>query len=438
VTTEKAKEEYKNEEVEVAVERKEGCQITLTVKSSNNCFKKAQKKAIKTVAKEVSLPGFRKGKAPDDLILKKHPKEVADQVQKDLANIVFSEAQNLAKIPLLSHNASVSFNIVDSSPDKGSTMTFSFETEPNIPSVDPSNFKLKEIKRKDVGDTEIDEALRQALFFYAEFKDITDRPIKEDDYVIIDLASLEEETPQTIFADTRFELKDKSIAQWMKKLLIGAKTGDVIDGISQPDEDLPEEEKSKYENKKVRITVKKVEEITLPELDDEFAKKLGAKDVPEMKKSIAEMLNRQSDEKVALEKRDQVNLFLIDNFHFELPSSLVQKEKEHRLKQYQNDPKFRSNWNKMSKEEKEKTEKDIEKRAKNSIDLFYLSKKIVDEAKLSISQEEIEKEAQFMFNSQKEQNPEEKIPQENYAIALSKIMLEKAQDYILKKSNKKA
>jgi trigger factor len=426
-------QELKNEAIEVKVEKLGGCSVIFHITATTSLIKAARKKGIKVVAKEVSLPGFRKGKAPDDIIIKKHPTEVKEQTQKALADIAFKEAQLLAKIPILANNAKVSYDLKSFDDDKAE-MIFSFETEPSVPSVDAKEFTLKEVTRREVTKKEIDEAIRQMQFFYAKWKDITDRPAQEGDFVIIDIETLEQDPPQKVFSDTRFELTDKSIASWMKKLIIGANTNDSVEGVSFPDDDVPEEEKKSFEPKKVRLTVKKIEEVELPPLDENFAKLVGSVSVEEMEKTIAEMLNKQSDDHVEKEKRDQINKLLIEKVAFELPSSLIKTETEFRLKQLMQDEKFVKQWQGMSPEDKKKYEDEITKQANNSIALFYISRKIVDDAKIPISHEEIQEVALSTYSQDK--GNDKKIPDDAYALALSKIMLTKAQDYILENGNK--
>ena len=60
-------------------------------------------------------------------------------------------------------------------------------------------------------------------------------------------------------------------------------------------------------------------------------KKLGAADVAHMRQSITDLLNNQADEKVRTELREQVNDFLIANYSFDLPQSLIDTEKKHRF-----------------------------------------------------------------------------------------------------------
>ena len=54
---------------------------------------------------------------------------------------------------------------------------------------------------------------------------------------------IEEEPEKRLFTNTRFEVSDKSMAQWMKALVIGKHAGDSVEGVSTADENMPEEEK---------------------------------------------------------------------------------------------------------------------------------------------------------------------------------------------------
>ena len=62
-----------NQNVKVKIEKKPNCQVTLEVVASKQIIDEANKRAIKDAAKEISVPGFRKGKAPKEIILKQNP-----------------------------------------------------------------------------------------------------------------------------------------------------------------------------------------------------------------------------------------------------------------------------------------------------------------------------------------------------------------------------
>jgi trigger factor len=426
--------EFKNEDFTVKVTLKKDCIVELHIFASKEFVKKLQKKAIKEVSKDIDLPGFRKGKAPEDFILKKYPQNIEQELKNQITNTSFIEAQKLVKIFPLNKSTKITFDLKKHSLEEGSEVFFSYETEPPTPTIDKTKFKLKEIKKREVTEKNVNEAIRQAQFFFASWKEVT-RPIKEGDFVILDLEAIDKEPPTKVFSDTRFEVKDKSIAKWMKALLIGAKKNDVLEGISKPDEDLPEREKKAFEPKKVRVTIKKIEEADLPELTDEFAKKTGAENLEIMRKSIFEMLNKKSEREFLNKKREQVNKFLLENYKFDLPLSLVNSEKEYRKNQMLKNEDFKKHFDKMSDMEKKAFDLDMEKQSKEAISLFYLSHKIIEDAKITITKDEIHKEAINMILDQTPLTKEpdiKNIKEETKAAALSRLHLQKAQDFILK------
>lgn len=419
-------------DVKVQVHEKGSCRIELDVHASPKMVNEAKLSAVKRVGKEISLPGFRKGKAPSEMILKKFPNDVEKALHKELADAAFIAAQKIAKVPVLNNNSPISFDLKKSTPEEGAELVFSFETEPKIPDVDLSHFASKEVARPEVGDKQIDEAVLQMRFFFAKWKPV-EREIKDGDYIMIDLDTVEGENVQRVFHHIRFEVSKDRMANWMKTLVAGAKTGDVLEGISEADATATDAEKAEFKPKKVRITILKVEEAELPELDDEFAKKVGATDATQMRQSVSELLNKQADEKVQTELRDQVNDYLIQNYIFELPKSLVDTECKHRLSQMAQDPSFKAKWNKMSQEERKNLEEKLREEADQAVRLFYLSRSIVQKEKVPVTHQEVQYEAIHIYQSHGGKSTDQ-MPKEIYALALSKVILAKAQDLFLKKT----
>lgn len=152
-----------------------------------------------------------------------------------------------------------------------------------------------------------------------------------------------------------------------------------------------------------------------------------------MRESIASLLNKQADEKVHSEMREQVNDFLALNHLFELPKSLVDTESKHRLTQLTHDPNFKGKWNNMSQEERKNLESKIAEEAKQAVRLFYLSRSIVQKEKIPVTHQEVQQEAIQIYQSHGAASADQ-IPKEVFALALSKVILTKAQDHFLKKT----
>ncbi|NGX56160.1 MAG: Trigger factor [Candidatus Anoxychlamydiales bacterium] len=423
--------------IEIKIEKKPNCKTDLFIKASASLIKKAKNEAIKDLKKEVSIPGFRKGKAPNEMIEKKHPQILKEKWEKKIADLAFVEAHKKEKLPILGNSSRIVFNIKEYSIKDGAELSYSYETEPEIPKIDPTKFKEPKIKEKKVTKKEVDEALRQASFFFAKFED-KNEPVEEGDYLILDLESLDIDPPVKVFNDTRFEVTDKSMAQWMKKLVIGKKAGDDIEGYSEPDASATEKEKKEFQKKKVKIAIKKVEKALLPELNDEFAIKMGSKNVEDLKKNIEEMLVKQNIDRANKEKREAVNKFLL-SYDFELPENLLKTEVESRKQSLLKDPSFKVKYDKMNDKDKKQVEKDLLKHSVEAIKIFYISKQIIKDQEINISDDEIKKEALDMIfrASNNTQIPDPKnIPKDTYALALSRLVLKKSQDYVLDNSSK--
>ena len=420
--------DFSNEELSVTVNKKAHCKVEFAITAHELLIRKAAKEAVKSVSKEVSLPGFRKGKAPLDLVQKKYAQQIREQTQKSLASLAFTEAQKLVKIPPLNRDTSVSYSMKNFS-DVEANISFTFETEPSLPDLVLSSFKLSTPKKQKIEKKEVDEAVRQLQFFYAKWTPITHRGIEENDYVLIDLETLEEPS-QKVFSDTRFEVSEKSMAKWMQHLLLGKKSGDKVEGISEPDnKDDPD-----FVSKRVLVTVKKIEMAELPHLDEDFATKVGAKSIEELRKSMEELLIKKIEEKEEKELRDQVNQFLLSHT-FALPESLVQAEKEHRQKQLVQNPKYQERWRSLSEAEKKEAEETLHQQAEEAVRLFYISRKVVQDSGVTISNEEIQNEALRTLQVFAPVKIDSKqIPKEVYALALSKLMLSKAQDQVIEKA----
>jgi len=431
-TEQEKKTEYQNEKVHVVVHKKPECMIEYEVDVfSPICFE-AEKKAAKTIGKEVVVPGFRKGKAPPEIVKKRYPHDFDKRWQEEIANAAFKESAMLAQVPLIRNDATITFKMESHSSEKAK-LTLSFETVPVIPSIDPAKCVLTEIKRPETTKEKVDETIRQAQMFFAKWTSIENRPIQENDFVLLDVDVIEQDPPETLFSNTRFEVSDKSMAQWMKPLVLGKNVGDSVEGVSTPDESLSEEEKSEYTPKKVKITIKAIEEATLPALDDEFAKQVGSDSVDAFTVKIEEILNKKADEHVREKQREQVTEFLLSH-PFEIPASVIQKETQFRIEQMMKDSHFQEMWKTSSQKEREELVETTKKQAEKAVRMYYLCRKISADQNLSITPKDAPSSAPdpieaLLYPSATPHDPHQ--PDVKQAEAYSQILLEKTEDWVI-------
>ena len=425
--------EFSNETLKVKAHFKQHCKVELEVHAQPPLVKEAYRKAVKIIGKEVTLPGFRKGKAPDALVEKSYTKQIDSEWQKAIADLAFQNSIKLVNIPLLNNEPKIGYNMKSHSLDDGSHVILSFETEPTLPQIDPKVITLKAVERPAVNEDKVNETMRQLQLFFAEWKKV-DRPIQENDFVLLDVDVIEEDPPRKLFADVRFEVTDRSMAQWMKDLILGHQRGEVLEGVSVPDEDASKKDKEELKAKKVRVAIKQVEEATIPEFSDQFAKRLGAPSVDVMKTNVEKLLNQKADGHVQEKMREEVSELLLEKFRFDVPMSLIDREVRFRMQQLLQDQEYLQHWNSMTAEAKKRAVAAVAEQSEKAVRMFYLCRKILADAKINISPKDLPKAPdtpiEMLLGERRDLHPQGNT-EVHQAEAFSRLLLEKAEDFII-------
>lgn len=410
------------------------CEVKFTVHAKPSLVAKAKQNAKKLIAKEVSIPGFRKGKAPQELIEKRFADAIMEKTTKELANMAFKEAQGIAKIDVLNAHNTITYDLKSFDEAEGALMTYLFEIEPACPPIDIDAVELPVVEKEVLTEEKLDQEIAHILNFFSTSEEVTDRPVKEGDIVFIDIEDLTLDPPEKVFNQMRFEVSDKGMSEWMKELIIGMNAGESKEGVSRPNSNDSEEIKAQYTEKRVRVTVQWIEEKTAPLLDDALAQKMGVATVEEMKDSLRRQLNHKYEQEFRDKMRDKVCEVLLETCQFDLPKSLVAREAEHRLRSLKNDAASRHRWNSLSIEKQREMQEKIELESKNAIKLFYMMRKVILDNRVKIEMPHPQKDPsnliEAMFAQGRDQMTEG-ASEEQKAVMLSKALLTSAQDYII-------
>lgn len=425
--------EFSDDTLKVKAHLKPACRVELEIQANPNIVKEAHTTAVKNVGKEVTLPGFRKGKAPAQLVEKNYPRQIDSEWQKCIANALFFHTLQLTKIPLLNNEPKLNYNIKSHSLAEGAHAILSFETEPHIPPITPQDITLKKIERPTVNEDKVKETVRQLQFFFAEWKKL-DRPIQEGDFIILDVDVIEVDPPQKLFNGVRFEVTDRSMAKWMKDLVLGHSRGEVLEGISSPDQDASEKDQEELKPKKVRVSIRDVEEAHLPELNPTFARHLGTASVEELHQNVEQLLNQKADAHVQEKLREEVSEILLSKYPFDVPASVVDRELRFRMKQLLQDPEYLQHWNSLTSEAKKRALTSIGEQSEKAVRMFYLCRKIISDAKITISPDDIRKTPDsplaFLLGDRRDFHPQDN-KEVHEAEAFSRLLLEKAEDFVI-------
>lgn len=391
--------EVKDKNVTVTVTKQPGSLVELKVYVTPEAVNAAYTSAVKAVSKEISLPGFRKGKAPQSLIIQNYEGVIQREWREIILSNGFQNALQLAKLYPYSQDSVKVTEFKNISRDTGANFTIAFEAVPSVPSINLEDLEFKHIERPAVTDKNIHEMLDFLRYYHADWKDATNRPVKEGDYVDLDIENIDVDPPESLCRDNRFEAKKGKMAKWMLKLILGHHVNDQIEGVTENDEIHAEEcedqscehpaHKADFKPIRCRITIKAIKEAHLPTVDAAFATKVGAPNVAKLMEELENDLNRRADQDVRQQIRDQVEEALLQRYVFDIPASLIEDEKKHRyafeISKLKNEGLSKDELNQRKTDLEEKVKSDAEKAYR----WFFLAGQISRQFNLPVTAKEV-------------------------------------------------
>lgn len=224
-------------------------------------------KAIESYRKKASIPGFRKGKAPLNMIKKLYGEGIEYSSLEDIAGEIFAKYVIDNKLDLLSKGV---ITDMDYKPKDKYNFKIEFEIMPEIKITDYKGIQLKKTNYV------IDDSLVEDEIEYHKMRNATyemDGAALDDNYVItVDLQNLDEGGNILIGQtqkDLRIFLNNEGIYPEFKEAFKGIKEGEIK---------IIDSKNADGNQKKVQITCKKVEKLVPPEMNEEFFKKITGKD----------------------------------------------------------------------------------------------------------------------------------------------------------------
>lgn len=438
--------EFKNEHLTVQLSREPGSIAKLHISVSPTATKAAYEKAVKSVNKEVTLPGFRKGKAPRDLVVQMYGKHVENEQREIVVNTSFTEALDLLKMRPFTNESIKVTSFKSMSNDKGSDFSIQFESYPDVPAIDPKALHLNQVQPDQISDEQVKNSVQELRLWHAEWIEVSDRPVKENDYIDLDIDLLED-PERNLCKDTRFEVKDKKMGTWMRKLVVGKNVGDTVEGMSEKEgsddeckgcDDPTHHHTQEFKPTKCRITIKSIKEPKLPEIDDAFAAKVGLKQANELEGKVKEDLERQAKDRAQNAMRGQLEKALNEQYPFEIPESIISNEIEYRLQAKMDELIEDGESNESVEARKSEIEKQVAEEAKQAYRVFFLLSKVISEQKLNVAQDEIMREyVKQMYMPAGESFISQKMEPEEIQRRLSSYILNrKAKDFLIEQATK--
>ena len=373
----------------VKIDEKNIATIDMTIESS--VAKEAYERTLKAYGQNVNIAGFRKGKAPNNVVEKyvgaeRIKAEVIDRLfPMEFQKVVDENKLNIAFRPTIEN---VDFELGS---DLKVKATVELKPEVKIGKYKDVEVKYEEFKNPDDA---LDKELEMTQKRFSKLEKV-DRASTDKDTVVFDFEGYigkvgEEKIEHGDAKNYSLDLSNSNFIPGFAEGLVGHSAGDefVID-VKFPED--YHEDKLKGAPAQFKIKLHEVKERTLPELNDELAKKAGKDSLEELKEDIKKYLETMAKNQNERIKSDAIFENVLANTEIKIQDTMLDREyqaimeeaRHQAIQQGQNFDKL------VEAEGKENVEKrfreEAEKRIKNSL----IVEKIASETELKIEQKDI-------------------------------------------------
>lgn len=383
------------------VERINPTRVKLTIEMPFAELKPSIDKAYAEIAQQVNLPGFRKGKVPPNVIDQRFGRGTVLQeaINEALPNAYGQAIADNKLAPLGQPEVEVT------KLEDGDVVEFTAEVDVR-PEFDLPEFNTLKatVPTASVDDADVAERLEMLRERFATTTEV-DRAAQEGDVVVVDLEGKQDgETLDDASAEgISFKIGSGNMLEGLDEAVTGKKAGEsatftstLLGGAHRG------------EQAEITVTLQKVQEQELPEVDDEFAQMVSQFDTAdEMKNDLTTSLENMERLQQAATARDKVLEDLLSKVEIELPQTLVDAEIEARKEQISQQLAQAGltieRYLDETEEEDAKTPEEfwaeVEKNAVDALKAQIVLDKLADDREFGVSQEEL---TQLIFRKAQE------------------------------------
>jgi len=376
--------------MQVTVEDVSSVKKILHIEVPENIVIRELDNAYKNLKKNAKVKGFRPGKAPRSVLERLYKKDVHGDVSSKLLQDSFVEALKETELNIIGNPKIEPPKLEEKGPYKYDATV---EVKPEIDDIDFKGLTLKKALYQ-VTDEEMEAQLKLLQKNLTQQIPITeDRPVQENDSVLIDYEGFKDGMP---FPETQktdnFTMKigAGAISKTLDEELIGMKPGENREITVNFPEDHFNDKLANHEIT-FHVTLHEIREEILPEIDDEFAKKLGQYETLDvLKNAITKNLNEGYQKRVEQELNEQIYNDLIEKTQFELPDSMVDYELNNIIDEIE---KTLTYYNKTMEEQgltKEMLVEEHRETAEKKVRRHLILGKIIDQENIELSDQELE------------------------------------------------
>ena len=315
------------------VEKLEKNMAKLTVEASAEDLEKAIEKAYQKQKKQISIPGFRKGKVPRQIVEKMYGKGI---FYEDAANELIPDAYDKA-LEECEEDIVSSPKIEVTQIEAGKPFIFTalVALKPDVKLGEYKGVKIEKLDRE-VTEEDVMAEINRERDNNARNISVDDRPVKDGDMTIIDFEGF---VDGVAFEGGKGENHPLTIGSGafipgFEEQLVGAEIGKEVEiKVTFPEDYQAEDLKGK--DAVFKCTVKEIKEKELPELDDEFASEISEfETLEEYKEDVKKNLTEKKEKDAKIAREDAAVKAAVEASEMEIPDAMLETQQKQMVDEF--------------------------------------------------------------------------------------------------------
>lgn len=386
---------FEDNEITVQISDAEHCSKDVCVEIAHDRFKSEKERLLREMIKEVSLPGFRKGKVPADVVEKRFSEEIQSEAIKSLLPLAYEHVVTSEGLEPISDP-----HFDDIKAEEGHPVTFRIHIEvvPNLAIGDYRGIKVEKTEVS-VKDEEIDEVVKSLQQRAADYEKV-ERPAAAGDVVVLDFGPVASDG--TVDEAKRVksypvQLGAGQIFPEFEQAVTGKapeETGSVE--IQYPLDYKPE----RLAGRKVayKFVVREVRERKVPEVNDALASKIDSrfKTIADLRADVRVRLIGEKEKEEERRREERAVDLILDRNPFDVPRSMRDRFKEELAKEDEERRRAVGVGPEENEERKKQIAELFDRVAVRNIKRYFLFEHIAEKERIEVTNAEVDAKLQKM------------------------------------------
>lgn len=429
----------------VSVKDAGSCRKTMRIEVPAEKIAEERQETLKNYVKFANIPGFRKGKAPAQVVAKKYAKEIGKDLEERMVPKFYHEALKESALKVV---GVVEVSEVQIEGDQPLAFEVTVDVEPEFKLPKYSDIPVK-VQKAEVTEAQIQEQIDAIRNQYANYEEAEGKTVDRGDMAQITYQATVDGTPlleaipaaKGIGSGSGYWISadEHAFLPGMGEAVIGLKQGDKKDvEVSFPEGFVVKELANVTALYSIEVTGVRVR--TMPEIDETFLARLKVDSVETLRERIREQLQQQAENALLGMKHEQIVAYLIQKTEFDVPESVVQQQTRNTMYDIAQHRMMMGQTEQQIAEQRDEILKEAQARALENVKLRYIGLGIANELGFEAGENEIDEEiATMAVRQRKDARSLRREMEESGALASvgEQIRFNKALDYMVENAKVK-